>query len=112
MPTFSLNGYNVNVQQYTVSKQAKLYIYSLPNSALDSLLPMGAQNRQHKLVINAISDTDAETIMNILTSNNIITLTDVEGNNHSVSLQNVQTTHIGGMKNYYIIEASFIEVNG
>jgi hypothetical protein len=109
MTQIQLNGQAITVDKYTVSKKAKLYTYPLPMSALDTTVPLGVFNRTHELSIWATSDTELEQIMAIL-QNTTQTLTDIEGNNHTVALENITVELVGGRVGVYNLKATFVEV--
>jgi hypothetical protein len=111
----------VNAVDYTISKKAKMMTYHLPFSLLDSVLPMGSNNREHKMTMYEVgdltfsgtvtADQGAQQIYYFLMQTNPMQLVDLESKSHTVIVSSWSVAEYGGKPSYYEITASFIEVN-
>ena len=110
MSQIAIGGYLVQAQKYTVSKQAKLVVYSIPNSQLDSLVPMGGYNRVHEISLTSVNNADIENVLLILSTNLQTTLLDIEGNSHTVMVKSVRTKNTGGQVGIFTADITFVEV--
>lgn len=108
MPQITLDGYPLNVQRYTLSRETKFKQYNIANTDLDTGLFLASNNRIHHLEFNTITNQDTETILSLLqkTQNSLV---DESGFQYNVTVRSIKNTLEGGKSGFYEFIVEFID---
>lgn len=100
--------YSFRMQEFKISRRAKITSHAIPNSNLDMLQYLGVENRVYDIEARAIGRDEAEYYLNILYQPTI-SFYDPEGNTITGAVENISIDHRGGIPDIFVFKFTIIE---